>query len=248
MSAANPSADAAQESPSPALQSDKIGTYPAEYDTDALPERRTAAFARMAIIIATAEAFVIAAMGFAIAALVPLQKVVPMVITSNDKGDEIIRINPATLESPTIDYVSEISLRNYVQDRYSIVGSASEQEINWGQGSVVQLMSSPEAYEKFRNSAMVDLQRLRGARMVRTVRIDSVRKIGNSTWQVEFVTTDHPEQNVFGSTGSSAGSPVSQTWVSTYEIGFAPRNVTYSDRLNNPFGMTVMAVNDARRD
>src|SRR3546814_6694476 len=99
------------------------------------------------------EAFALVAMGFAIAALMPLQKVVPMVITSNDKGDEIIRVNPTTLESPTADYVTEIQLRNYVNKRYSVVGSNAEQTINWGPGSVVQLMSAPESYEHFMRTA-----------------------------------------------------------------------------------------------
>src|SRR3546814_10710409 len=66
----------------------------------------------MMTIVAVTEAFALVAMGFAIAALMPLQKVVPMVITSNDKGDEIIRVNPTTLESPTADYVTEIQLRS----------------------------------------------------------------------------------------------------------------------------------------
>src|SRR3546814_7602345 len=103
--------------------------------------------------VAVTESFALVAMGFAIAALRPLQKVVPIVITSNDKGDEIIRVNPTTLESPTADYVTEIQLRNYVNKRYSVVGSNAEQTINWGPGSVVQLMSAPESYENFMRTA-----------------------------------------------------------------------------------------------
>src|SRR3546814_12487177 len=81
----------AADKPEMAPKADKIGAYPRDYDTDALPERRSAALARMMTIVAVTEAFALVAMGFAIAALMPLQKVVPMVITSNDKGDEIIR-------------------------------------------------------------------------------------------------------------------------------------------------------------
>src|SRR5690606_3644859 len=223
---------------------DKIGAFPADYDTDALPERRSSAMARWAIIIAVAEAFALVAMAFALAALLPLQKVVPMVVTSSVKGDEIIRINPSTLESPTVDYVSEIGLRNYVQRRYSIVASSAEQAVNWGPGSVVQLMSSPETYQQFMEVARQDHERLRNAGMIRNVRIDSVRKIGASTWQVEFVTTDVAQQTPF--TQATPGN--SRTWISTFDISFEPKNVRYSDRLNNPFGMTIRSVNDARRD
>src|SRR3546814_8184747 len=76
----------AADKPEMAPKADKIGAYPRDYDTDALPERRSAALARMMTIVAVTEAFALVAMGFAIAALMPLQKVVPMVITSNDKG------------------------------------------------------------------------------------------------------------------------------------------------------------------
>lgn len=235
---------AIEEAEAPKKSSDKLGAFPTVYDTDALPERRNAAFARMAIIIATVEAFVIMTLGFAIAALLPLQKVVPMVVASNSKGDEIVHINPSSLESPTVDYVSEIGLRNYVQKRYGIVGSAAEQAINWGPGSVVQLMSTPQSYQAFMKANQDEYQRIRSAGMTRNVRIDSVRKIGPTTWQVEFVTTDSSE----GSPFQSAIQGASQAWVGTYEIAFEPKNVTYSARLNNPFGMTITAVNDARRD
>ncbi|AXK43778.1 VirB8/TrbF family protein [Erythrobacter aureus] len=223
---------------------DKVGAYPADYDTDALPERRMAAFARMMAVISVVEAFAIIALVCVIAVLLPLQKIVPMVVASNDKGDEIIHLNPSTLESPTVDYVSEIGLRNYVVKRYSIVGSDAEQAINWGNGSVVQLMTMPEAYTSFMTAARAEHERLRQAGMIRKVRIDSVRKIGDTTWQVEFVTTDMAEETPF----APASSGTSRTWISTFDVAFEPKNVSYSDRLNNPFGMTVRSVNDARRD
>src|SRR3546814_3126885 len=66
----------AADKPEMAPKADKIGAYPRDYDTDALPERRSAALARMMTIVAVTEAFALVAMGFAIAALMPLQKVV----------------------------------------------------------------------------------------------------------------------------------------------------------------------------
>ena len=223
---------------------DKIGAYPRDFDTEALPERRTAAYARMISIIAAAQTCAIIALAFALAALLPLQKVVPMVMTTNAKGDEIVHINPATLDNPTVDYVSEIALRDYVTKRYSIVGSQGAQAANWDQGSVVQLMSTPENYKNFQGQAKVEYNRVRANNMVRSVRIDSVRKLAENTWQVEYVTRDTSEQNPM-----QGAAPVEQhTWVSTYTVAFKPKNVTYNDRLNNPFGMTILTANDARRD
>lgn len=229
----------------PAEGGDQIGVFPKEYDTDALPERRTAAFARILAIIAAVEAFAIVALSFAIAALLPLQKVVPMVVTGNKKGDEIIHINPATFDTPTVDYVAEISLRNYVMKRYSILASQAEQAINWGQGSTVQLMSSADVYKNFMLAGKSEYDRLRAAQMTRTVRIDSVRKISDSTWQVEWTGTDAPDVNALN-TGTPQGQ--ARRYVSTFDISFQPKNVRYSDRLNNPFGVTITSVNDATVD
>lgn len=227
-----------------AKKADKIGTFPRDLDTSALPERRSAALARILGIVATVEGAALVAMSFAMAAMMPLQKVVPMVVTSNDKGDEIIHINPITIDAPTADYLTEINLRNYVQRRYSIVASAAEQQVNWGGGSVVQLMSTPETFKRFMEQAKPEYDRLRGAGMIRTVRIAGVSKIAENTWQVAYVTTDLPEQSPF--TDVSTGRP--QSWIGTYEIKYEPKNVTYSQRLNNPLGMTVLSANDARRD
>src|SRR3546814_5294788 len=105
-------------------------------------------------------------------------------------------------------------------------------------------MSAPESYENFMRTAKPEWDRLRASGMSRKVRIDSVRKIGEKTWQVEFMTTDSADATTF--TEQAAGS--SQAWVSTYEVDFASMNVTYADRLNNPFGMIVVSANDARRD
>lgn len=220
---------------------DKIGAFPRDYDTDALPERRTAALARMLAIVATVEAFALAGMGFALAAITPLQKVVPMVVTSNKMGDEIVHINPATLESPTVDYVTEIELRKFVQSRYSISSNPAEQANNL---KIIQLMSTTEDYNKYLNQQKPEYARLRTESKIRTVRIDSVRKLSPDTWQVEYVTNDSVETNPM-----QGASPTEQhAWVSTYSVAFSTKNVRYEERLNNPFGMTVKASNDARRD
>lgn len=232
---------------------DKIGAFPRQYDTDALPERRSAAMARYLAIVAVVEGAAILSLSFALAALMPLQKVVPMVVTGNDKGNEIIHINPASLASPTVDYVSEIALRDYVRKRYSIVGNAAEQAINWGQGSVVQLMSTPDAYKAFMAQANPEYERLRAVNTIRTVRIDSVRKLGEHnddkgkqvfTWQVEYSTRDQQETSPM-----QGAAPAEQhAWVSSFDVTYEDKNVTYNDRLNNPFGVTIASVNDARRD
>lgn len=240
--------------PAPKTTEDSIGAFPATYDTDALPARREAALTRMLSIVAVFEGAAIISLSCALAALMPLQKVVPMVVTSNTKGDEIVRVNPVSLSSPSVDYVSEVELRRYVRDRYEITGSASEQQIRWDTGSAVQLMSSQEVFKAFMEKAAPEMQRLRSANSIRTVRIDSARKLGEHvdpktgknlyTWQVEFNTTDTPQSTPM------EGQPQGErhSWVSTYDIGYDAKNVKYGDRLNNPFGMTIMSVNDARRD
>src|SRR3546814_7894177 len=93
-------------------------------------------------------------------------------------------------------------------------------------------------------TAKPEWDRLRASGRSLKGRSDSVRKIGEKTWQVEFMTTDSADATTF--TEQAAGS--SQAWVSTYEVDFASMNVTYADRLNNPFGMIVVSANDARSE
>jgi len=227
-------------------EGDKIGVFPKDYDTEALPIRRTAAFARILAVIAAVEAFAIVALSFALAAITPLQKVVPMVVTSNAKGDEIVHINPATFDSPTSDYVAEVILRNFIMKRNSISASAAEQAANWGLGSPVQLMSTSEIYGDWMAKARTENDRLRATKTTRTVRIDSVNKLDANTWQVDWVSNDIPDPDPM-----VAGQPVTgeqHAWRSTVNIRYDPKNVKYSDRLNNPFGVTVTSISDARRD
>ncbi len=238
----------------PGASEDSIGRYPSEYDTDALPERRNTAMIRILGIAVGSQALAIVCLALALNAITPLQKVVPMVVTANSKGDEIIRVNPVSLSSPSVDYITEVQLRNYVRDRYEIVGSASEQQIRWDQGSAVQLMSSADVYKAFMEKAAAEMQRLRASNMTRSVRIESARKLGEHvdaksgnqvyTWQVEFTTVDTP------TTTPMEGQPQGQRrrWVTTYDVGYEAKNVKYGDRLNNPFGMTILSVNDSSVD
>lgn len=223
---------------------DKIGAIPAVYDTPALPVRRQAAMMRWLTIIAVTQGCAIAGLGFAFAALLPLQKVVPMVVTSGSKGDEIIRLSPVTLNEPTADYLTEISLRQYVQARYTISGSDAEQQILWGPGSAVQLMSTDAVYRDFQNAAMPEYTRMRTEGLVRSVSIASVRKLGPDLWQVEFKTREEAQSSPFG----AAPASTTRLWVTSFRTSYEPKNVRYEDRLTNPLGFTISAVSDARRD
>ena len=223
---------------------DRIGAFPSAYDASALPMRRIAAYARWATVIAVTEAFALAAMAFAIAGLMPLQKVVPMIVGANTKGDEIVRLNPITIDAPSRDYVTEINLRQYVTARYRIGASASEQAMAWGANSPIQLMSSVDAYKAFEQIAQPEYARLRTSGLVRNVHIDSVRKISETIWQVEFTTTDQPEASAFG----AAPQGDVHLWVTSFRVGYERKNITYEDRLINPLGFTVYEIHDSKRD
>lgn len=221
-----------------------VGAYPANYDTDALPQRRLASYARIISIVAAVEGMAIVSLSLAIAAIMPLQKVVPMVVTANPKGDEIIHVNPLTLDSPSAQYLTEIALRKYITDRYSIIGDSNAQMTLWGANSSVQMQSSPEVYKKFIEKAQPEYDAVRGRSMVRNVRINQVSAIGENTWQVEYTTVDETEQNPM----TPAGPVTGKSWVATISLKFEPKNVTYSQRLVNPLGLTVVNINEAARD
>lgn len=225
-------------------QQDGVGVYPRSYDTDALPHRRLAAYARIVSIIAAVEGMAIISLSLAIAAIMPLQKVVPMVVTPAQKGDQIIHINPLTLDSPNAQYLTEAALRKYITDRYSIIGDANAQMTLWGANSAVQMQSDPGVYKAFLDKAKVDYEAMRQKGMIRKVHINQVSAIGENTWQVEYTTNDETEQNPI----TPAGPVTGKSWVATLTIKFEPKNVTYSQRLVNPLGLTVVNINEAARD
>ena len=220
-----------------------VGAYPANYDTDALPQRRLASYARIISIVAAVEGMAIISLSLAIAALMPLQKVVPMVVTPAPKGDQIVHINPLTLDSPSAQYLTEVALRKYISDRYSIIGDANAQMTLWGANSSVQMQSSPEVYKAFIEKAKPEYEAVRGRKMIRNVRINQVSAIGENTWQVEYTTVDETEQNPM----TPAGPVTGNSWVATLTIKFEPKNVTYSQRLVNPLGLTVVNITEAAR-
>lgn len=224
------------------INTDKIGAVPSSYDTDALPVRRYAALTRGLMIAVIAEGFALAGMSFAFAAIVPLQKVVPMVVSSNKMADEIIHLNPVTVGSPAGDYLTEVELRKYVEDRYSVNASPAQQSISV---NAVQMMTDQAALQDYVRKAQSEYNRLRTLNMVRNVSISSVRRLPNTdSWQVEYTTTDQADQPPV--TGSQ---PVEQhSWVSTYQVTFHPQAVRYENRLVNPLGMLITASSDARRD
>lgn len=223
---------------------EQLGSYPRNYDTDALPHRRLAAYARLLSVIATIEALAIVSLSLAITAIMPLQKVVPMVVTASAKGDEIIHVNPLTLDSPNAQFLTEVALRKYITDRYSIIGDANAQMTTWGANSAVQMQSTPEVYKAFIEKAKPDYEALRSQGKLRKVHINQVSAIGENTWQVEYTTTDEPEQNPITPQGPITG----KSWVATLAISFDPKNVTYSQRLVNPLGLTVRNITESARD
>src|SRR3546814_16661441 len=87
---------------------------------------------------------------------------------------------------------------------------------DWSSDVCSSDLSAPESYENFMRNAKPEWDRLRASGMSRKVRIDSVRKIGEKTWQVEFVTSDTADATPFA---EQAGG-TSQAWVSTYEVDF----------------------------
>ena len=224
--------------------SDVIGAFPRIYDADALPLRRLSAYARIISIVAAVEGVAIVSLSLAIAAMLPLQKVVPLAITSNLKDNEVIHVNPLTLDSPTGDYITEVALRQYITDRYSIVANANQQSTKWAVGGPVQMMSTTKLYQDFVQKAQAQFNFIRTQNLVRSVHIERVSKLGEFTWQVEYTTNDTPE--------ASPVTPVAPTqskaWVATMEVHFTPRNVTYSQRLINPLGLLVTQINEAQRD
>jgi type IV secretory pathway component VirB8 len=96
----------------------------------------------------------------------------------------------------------------------------------------------------------------------RSIEIESVNRLSEDTWQVNFKTTDSlggsggtltadPSQGLGASTSRPQNDPnellnanltpgqTTQSWVATMRVEYKPSEITYDKRLLNPLGFTI---------
>jgi type IV secretion system protein VirB8 len=209
---------------------DRLGLYPAERDVPALEGRRYLWIARAFAIGMFLSLCLNVVLGMAIAALSPLVRVEPMLLTFKDRGEQIVRIEPFQRGSTGFELMTEMLVRDYVLSRHEVVLDEGEMRRRWGGQGLVAHRSSPEEYARFVGETAPRFDAIRQGRLVRTAEIHRVSKIAEGYWQVAFSTRDMVA-------GTERGN--AENWVASLTVTYVPREVSWEDRYMNPLGFVV---------
>lgn len=255
---ATPSVDLSKAAPE--HKPDDLGRFPGEVDINPSRTRSQERALRAVSLVAIVSAMMNIAMIMLMITLFPLQKVYPFLVTFKSQDNQVVSIEPMAMNAPGILYATEDSVRDYVVQRHSFVPIVATMNERWGPNSRLAARSSKELFAKFSEASKTELTQMMSAGYDRRIDINSVQRIGEDTWQVNFTTHDVLPGNAGTLTGNTAfgsqpstsgigtpGAPTvpvvsqqnDQNWVATMRVTYAPQNVTYDKRLLNPLGFTV---------
>lgn len=178
---------------------------------------------------------------YVIVAITPLYRVVPFLMSFEDKSEQIYKIIPVN-NIYDQKYLTEIFVKEYVLLRNSFVNDIDEMELRWGPNSQIREMSSPSMYDKFYNEyAKQTIEQIRQHDITRNVKIASVTEVGGAQgepwWQVKFRVEDMTP---------SLETPRISNWVASIKIKYRAKTVKYGERLRNPLGFTVLDYRQLR--
>lgn len=242
---------------------DDLGPFPAEVDTNPSQSRAQERALRAVSIVAIVSGMMNIALIMLLIMLFPLQKVFPYLVTFKSQDAQVVSIEPMDVTSPGALYATEDAVRDYITQRHSFVPVESAMKAQWGPGSRLAARTGVEIFQKFNEAIKAESTRMMAAGYTRSVTINSVQRIAQDTWQINFTTTDSLPTN--GGTLTAQGAPgvkptdgqgfgqaeaiaasqasvpteSSQTWIATMRVDFEPQRITYDKRLLNPLGFTV---------
>ena len=204
--------------------------------------------ARILAIVASAEAFAIVFLTSMIVSLFPLKQLVPMVLTSDDRRNQIVRVEPFEIGARGFDLLAESMARRYVELRETIDLQTEVrrwQEVAW--------LTDPEIFDQFRKlmgreNKESPFERMKTDRITRTVSIaafnmlypphSSEKTEAAATYQLEWEAIDYRQ-----------GQEIERrTWVSTMSVKYLEQAVRAEQRFMNPIGFTVVGYSVGRKE
>lgn len=214
---------------------DKLGVYPTQYHVSALETKRARITARAFAIGLYISLALNLALTSVLFMLTPLKTVEPLLVTFNDKNEQVVRIEPFRRDMPGILLFTEKSIQEYVKIREEIVASDDEMIERWAK--YVYKRSTPDIFNEFRREYSPIWQQYRSRRLVRQVDIQTINRVGNS-FLVEYKARD-VDRN---------GRVIDEKdWTATVVVRYIPRQVDYNERYVNPLGFTVIDYSTARK-
>lgn len=172
----------------------------------------------------------------ALDSLMPLVRVQPFFITTQDKDQQIIEIIRPEAHVLSSKQLQESFIRQYLVARLGIGSDVEELKRRWGIDGTIQWMSSDSIFTVFlRDYATGLIAQAEAEGLTRDVEILNVSEIPRQNevlWRAEVRLTDR-----------SRSSPIPQVteWTIDMRIEFGTlrRGLTWDKRLQNPLGFTV---------
>ena len=245
-----------QPAPMP-VQGDDLGPYPADVDNSPTRQRVLERALRAVTIVAVVEGLVVVALICCLIAVFPLKQVYPYLVTFRDNQEQIVAIEPISTTAPGIQYATEASVRDYVNQRHSFAPVNSRMDAQWGPDSRLAVMTAESEWKDFEMASATERAKLMSSGYSRQIRVESATMIRPDTWQVNFTSFDslggyngtltrNPEVSVGQAPASTnimdmdlSTKSDERHWLATMTVAYEPDRVSYDQRLLNPLGFTV---------
>lgn len=209
------------------------------------PYRIALWMARLLALIACVEALAIVFLAALTWSLFPLKEIVPMMLTTDERHNQIVRVEPFEIRSHGFDILAETMSRKYVEMRETI--DLQTEVRRWQE---IAYLSEPEIFEQFRKLMGRDnkespFEKMKAERITRAVNIVAFSILypphkaePSATFQVEWEAIDYRQ-------GQESDR---RRWVSTMSVQFRPLLVRMENRFINPIGFTVVGYSVARKE
>ena len=165
-------------------------------------------------------------------ALMPLREVRPFLVMTQDRSDQVIRIEPLVLSKKANHMLLDSMVRHYVLLREPI--DLQSEPHRWGK--VLKFSHEPLAkafYDLYKQeNPQSPFKKFKQEGITRSVVILSSASLAPSApdvWQVEWDSIDKKDTQEIGRA----------RWVSTLTISLSKQEISYEDQYLNPIGFEV---------
>ena len=175
---------------------------------------------------------------FLVICLFPLKQVQPYLLALKDKGDQVVQIEPISLNTKGMDLLVEGLCRRYVSLRETLDGVG--EQARWKD---VAFWSSDELWQEFEQLMKPDnpkspLKKHIDDKVVRSVSIKVSSQVAEKVWQVEWEAI-HLHNGV---------EIERNRWVSTLFVEMRENTLKSEDKFLNPIGFTVIGYAVSKRE
>jgi len=211
---------------------DKLGAYPERVHVKAMPERRYLWSSRILVILSVFSICLNIVLAATIYLLLPQRRAAPRLLAVNPVLNQMQLLEPAEINVPAANLITEGQIRDYIMYRYIITSRYDELVSRWAPGSALYWMSGRAVFKNFSETEAkqgITLQRLKGIQ--RDVEIDWVTQIARGVWQVQFRTIDYYPQTT---------QPDITIWRAVLRVTYA--NINFPNKnlaMRNPFGFVI---------